>query len=332
MNKPLKHDSLEVIRRQHGQSMLLFITDKCPVGCQHCSVDSRPDSPTIKDFSLFTEIVDWMKLQSRLEVIGISGGEPFVEKKGLIYAVEEFHKANKSIVIFTSGVWAKSLQTPKWIVSLLKKCNTIYLSTDAFHQDNITDACFMDAIKTIVNAGCWLVIQILKQDEIKPSYYHVQELLAKALGDHYTRFSEINLIKPLTNGRGKDIFPSVKQYYGRDLSSCSLVRNPMIRYDGQVSACCNEDVIMGKGPKQLRRYITSAKQITSAINDFQANPLLKSIGGVGIGALTLHPQFSDFTKQRFANNCTLCWRMLNRQTPSQPADKLLNLISVMEVS
>lgn len=332
MNKPLMHKSLEAIRRQYGRSMLLFITDKCPVGCRHCSVDSRLDSPTIKDFKLFTEIIDWMKSQAKFEVIGISGGEPFIEKKGLMYCVEKFHNENKSVVIFTSGVWGKSPRTPKWIVSVLKKCNTIYLSTDGFHEANITDTCFINAIKAIVDAGCWLVIQTLEQDDVGQSYRHVEQLLIKALGHHYGKFAEINLIKPLANGRGGNVFSLPKQHYGRDLGTCSLVRNPMIRYDGQISACCNEDVIMGKGPDQLRRHINSSKQISAAITDLQDNLLLKSIGGVGVGSLTHHPEFSDLANQRFANNCSLCWRMLKRQTLNQSSDRLLNLISMMEIS
>ena len=51
---------IEDIRNERGRSTLLFITDRCPVGCAHCSVDSRRDSPTITDFELFGEIVEWL--------------------------------------------------------------------------------------------------------------------------------------------------------------------------------------------------------------------------------------------------------------------------------
>ena len=98
---------IEEIRHTRGRSTLLFITDRCPVGCAHCSVDSRRDSATITDFALFSEILDWLCGQPELEVVGISGGEPFVERRGLTLAVEHLAGAGKRVVIYTSGLWGR---------------------------------------------------------------------------------------------------------------------------------------------------------------------------------------------------------------------------------
>ena len=81
----LTWQAIDDIRNERGRSTLLFITDRCPVGCAHCSVDSRRDSPTITDFELFGEIVEWLVAQDH-DVIGTSGGEPFVERRGLSLA------------------------------------------------------------------------------------------------------------------------------------------------------------------------------------------------------------------------------------------------------
>ena len=58
-------EEIEELRHDRGRSTLLFVTDRCPVGCAHCSVDSRRDSPTITDFELYGEILDWLCGQPR---------------------------------------------------------------------------------------------------------------------------------------------------------------------------------------------------------------------------------------------------------------------------
>src|SRR5690349_10321921 len=109
----LKLAEVERIRRSPGQSLLLFLTDRCPVGCQHCSVDSRPDSPSIEDFTLFEALLEGICNRPGLTTVGITGGEPFVERRGLVTAVEKFAAAGKQIVQYTSGVWANQT-IPEW--------------------------------------------------------------------------------------------------------------------------------------------------------------------------------------------------------------------------
>src|SRR2546421_2554616 len=100
----LSFADVEFARRTRGRSVLLFITDRCPVGCAHCSVDSRADSPSIADFALFGQIVDAICARPEVRVVGISGGEPFVERRGLTLAARKLFQASKDIVLYTSGV------------------------------------------------------------------------------------------------------------------------------------------------------------------------------------------------------------------------------------
>ena len=56
--KSLHFAEVENLRTIPRKSLLLFLTDKCPVGCSHCSVDSRINSPTITNGNLFKEILN----------------------------------------------------------------------------------------------------------------------------------------------------------------------------------------------------------------------------------------------------------------------------------
>ena len=326
--EPLTHGRLDHIRQQREKSILLFLTDRCPVGCAHCSVDSRADSPTIHDFDLFTEILGWIAGNPSLDVVAISGGEPFVEKRGLLQATETLRAAGKDLVIFTSGVWAKSDKSAEWIHKVLTRCRTVYLSTDGFHADQINDACFIRAAREIVEAGCWLVVQMIDESRVKT---HVQYLLEQALGNNYFSLCEINLTKPLANGRGREIFQPEAKHPGQSLGSCHLARNPMIRYDGRVTACCNESVLMGLGPKRLTQKAESAREITEAFSSFRNDPLIRAVGGVGVGALTHHPSYQRHAETDFCDSCDLCWRLMDQTDGPPRSDRLLNAIASIEV-
>ena len=52
---------VERLRSEPGRAALLFITDRCPVGCLHCSVDSKPNSPKITDRPLFESVIDGLE-------------------------------------------------------------------------------------------------------------------------------------------------------------------------------------------------------------------------------------------------------------------------------
>lgn len=320
----LTHEQIERIRSSRGRSILLFITDRCPVGCEHCSVDSRATSPMITDFERFERIVDWIAGQFALEVVGISGGEPFVERRGLTLATSRFVAAGKRLVVFTSGVWAVG-QVPRWIHDVLNRLDCVYLSTDAFHARAIADDCFVRASQTIVESGAWLVVQVVDQGGVASE--RAAGLLSRALGEQWGEVAEINVIAPLLNGRGASVFERLTRAEGHTFGPCSLVRSPMVRYDGTVTGCCNESVIMGQGPDRLVRRAEPAATTGDAVARFHSDPLLRVIGDVGLGVLTEHPRFSDLAHRRYSSNCELCWSILERMPAG--TDPLVDAIAAL---
>ena len=324
MTSRLRWHDIELIRTQRRRSTLLFITDRCPVECAHCSVDSRRDSPTITDYVLFEQIVDELCAQPELEVVGISGGEPFVEKRGLTLAVERLHAAGKRIVVYTSGHWAIQPEPPKWIASVLDKCETVFLSTDAFHAEKMPDERYVNAARAIAAAGAWIVVQVIDADGMRE---RAESLLRDAFGADVDDRCEVRPTFGLSAGRGADVFTITPRHRGRDFSPCTMVASPMIRYDGVVTGCCNETVIMGGGPKQLRVSRSSGRDVTAAVESFHADPMLRAIGSAGPGALTDHPRFADLADRKFSTVCDLCWTMLDRVADDIEPDPLIGAVS-----
>jgi hypothetical protein len=323
----LTHASIDEIRRTRGRSTLLFITDRCPVGCAHCSVDSRRDSPTITDFALFGEILDWICDEPQIEVVGISGGEAFVERRGLTLASRRFADAGKRQVVYTSGVWAGRPSPPRWIGEVLGRCSCVYLSTDAFHARQLGDDRYVRAAQAIAEAGAWIVVQVLGIERMREQ---AEALLREAFGEAFEAHAEIAITMPVTNGRGASVFARHARIAGHAFGPCSLATSPVVRYDGLVTGCCNESVIMDGGPQRLRRRASSASELADAIEGFRRDPLLEAIAGAGLGVLTEHPRYADLAGAHFGHNCELCWKMLERAPDPGAPEPLVEAINALE--
>jgi organic radical activating enzyme len=319
----------EVLRGRYrfGHAALLFLTDRCPVGCAHCSVDSRKDSPTIRDFALFEELVDAIAADEELDMVGISGGEPFVERRGLKIATDAFAAAGKDVVLYTSGVWARSKRVPGWVPDVVRNASTIFLSTDAYHADAIDDERYVRAARTIADCGVPIVVQVL---DIPEMVEQAERLLVHAFGADFEAHAEISLIEPLPYGRGERLFARPPLMHAGSIGPCALLAAPVVRYDGVVTACCNEQVIMGRGPNRLRRRCESGADLAATLVAMRDDPLLTVIGKVRAGAVVMHPRFADLASRRFHGICDLCWHLQDRE-PAPLGDRSDRLLTAMTV-
>ncbi|RSO03093.1 hypothetical protein DMH26_12615 [Streptomyces sp. WAC 05379] len=315
---------VEDARWGHGNSGLLFITDRCPVGCAHCSVDSRPDSPRITDFALFEDIVSGLAL-SQLSMVGISGGEPFVERRALQHAVRTLRAADKDVVVYTSGIWANTASPPNWVQQVIQQCGAIFLSTDSFHQAEISDERFMNAARAIATHGVPIFVQVVEVDGLAD---RTESLLTAALGPTWSTMAEIKMVEPLPYGRAEGMFTPAPRRRGSSFGTCPVAKAPVVRYDGVVTGCCNESVLLGGGPAWLRRKIGSALELAETLEDFRKSPLLQIIARVGVGELAHHPRAGDVGDREFHSICGACWLAVKRLA-DDPQDGLLTAMAAM---
>src|SRR6266446_9370893 len=265
--KRLKFAQVEEFRRGFLRSVLLFLTDRCPVGCSHCSVDSRPNSPSIDNFSEFDELVDAIAALTEVELVGISGGEPFVERRGLKTSVAKLRRANKLIVLYTSGIWA-TRGVPPWVEEILAETSAVFLSTDAFHSAKIGKEAFVRAARTVSAQGPGLIVQVVDQAAMVDD---ATNLLAAAFGQYWEEYAELHRVPPLPYGRGEGVFSRSSSTRGSQFGPCTALAAPVIRYDGVVTACCNEQIITGHGPDRLRRRVGS-DSLDAAMASITADP------------------------------------------------------------
>ncbi|MEV1008813.1 hypothetical protein [Streptomyces sp. NPDC049881] len=287
----LTHAEATRLREVPGATAVLFLTDRCPVGCAHCSVGSLPRSPTIGDWPLFGRLVAGLAALPSLRAVAVTGGEPFAERRGLRRAVGELGDAGKAVVVFTSGSWARRV-VPAWVREVLARVGTVYLSTDTFHAERpgMDDAAFARAADSVLAAGCRLVVQVLAEPGADAG---VRERWPDA---------DVSVVRPVRAGRGAGTFPAVRAYRPLDAyGPCGLLTAPTVRYDGVVTACCDEAVIMGAGPAPLRARVRDGAELAAALDGFRADPVLRLMGGVGPVGL------AGVVREEQRSVCGACW-------------------------
>ncbi|MET9250059.1 radical SAM protein [Nonomuraea sp. NPDC003709] len=317
----LRLADIERLRRTRGRTVLLYLTDRCPVGCAHCSVAALPAGPRITDHRLFADILAGICAEPGIEAVAISGGEPFAERRGLILAVDAFSDAGKDVVLFSSGHWASGPRCPRWITRVLERSSTVILSTDRFHQAAVDRRRFGRAVEHAARAGCHIVLQLLDEPGAVP---FAEGILRDTLGDDWSRRAEITLITPLRAGRGSGVFAIGRRHGVAELGACPLTASPTVRYDGVITGCCNESVITGGGPQGLRRRATGAAEVRAALAAFRDDPLLRAVGSVRPDDLVRLPPFAALARARYPDVCGLCWRL--HETAGDDGARLLTAL------
>lgn len=307
--RKLRLDAVLAERFTPGRSVLLFLTDRCPVGCGHCSVDSRRDSPSVSDHELLADLVTTICADQDLRTVGISGGEPFIERRGLSFAVNAISSAGKDPVIFTSGVWARTGPPPGWIQVVLAQASCVFLSTDAFHAAAIDQARFTSAARSVRAAQTPLVVQVI---DLPGEVDQATSLLTAAFGPGWAADAELSVIRPLPYGRAEGVFQLPGLIPADGLGRCSILAAPVVRYDGRVIACCNESVIMGRGPDRLRAACHSGAELAGVLAALRRDPLLNLLAGPGPAAVVRHPDYADLAAGAYRGICDFCWRAAER--------------------
>jgi hypothetical protein len=301
-------EDIELARRTPGRAALIFLTDRCPVGCAHCSVDSRPDGPRVHDLDALQAYVSGILAAPAIELVGITGGEPFTERRALPATVRQIVAAGRRAVVYTSGVWARPEGTPGWITQLLPQIATVVRGGARVHVVRRGRGRVGIALRCLGQAGTPVVIQVI-DDGSTPSEVRAAVDGVRAELPSARMAIKTTALLPYGRSEGSGDIPG----HGDHLA-CGLVHSPTLRYGGEVLACCNEQLVMGAGPGRLRRNATTAGEVTEAMSEFRQDPLLRAIGAVGPRALLDLPELAPLRTRRRRDLCSTCWAINDHVT------------------
>jgi hypothetical protein len=318
----LTWSEISALRGERWRAALLVLTDRCTVGCAHCSVDARADSARVTDFGLLEELVEGLCAERSFQAIGVTGGEPFSEARALSYVAERTNECGKPMVLYTSGVWAGGARHPAWVRQVLERTSCVVLGADRYHARRLPSDCTRSAVRAVADAGAWLVVQTIGGARERAE---AECLIADALGPDWTSRAEVNMTPALPYGRGSKVFAEsvTAPRTGRELGRCALVETPTVRFDGVVTACCDERVLAGAGPSGLRRRVRDRAELAEVLAQLRDDAYFRLLGRAGTPVLTRLPRFADLADEEFRQICGVCWRAVARLDALPEPDPML---------
>jgi hypothetical protein len=340
---------IDAIRGQWQRAVLLYLTDRCPVECAHCSVSALRDRPR-PDEALVGRLVDQLCDMPAIRMVGISGGEPFAERHLLHSAVGKLAGAGKELVLYTSGFWGRDDGTAApWILDVLRLASCVVLSTDGYHAARVPGPRYVAALRAAMTAGCWIAVQVLESAEEVAA---AERLLAEAFGAGWRDHAEIRATSFIARGRAarldrgtrldreaqSDQPPAGRP--GRSFGRCPLAGAPVVRHDGRLTACCNEDVVSGRGPAALHRtavhrtavhptaphQAAAGEDLRQPLAGLGSDPFLRVMNAAGPGVLTLLPRYRELGSRSYPDICALCWTLLDRGAGLDQAVESLGIV------
>jgi hypothetical protein len=132
-------------RWRPGQMMGVILTDRCPVGCNHCSVSALMENAGPDSNPDFAAHMAQLAALRDIEVVFITGGDPFVHLDELEDSVAALVAAGKRVVLHSAGYWGADPAIESRARAVLDRIDTLVLGVDLYHRIGVTDEALVGA-------------------------------------------------------------------------------------------------------------------------------------------------------------------------------------------
>lgn len=298
--------------RDHWQipfaTMGIFISPLCPVGCGHCAVNATlQDVPSQTD--LLIARVEQMSQTPGLVAVAITGGEPFFDLDLLDSLVQILNSAKKHVVVYSSGYWGEAQILP-CVDDVLEKIDGIVFGMDLYHRAYIPNEDLICALKRTAESGIWIAAQVISGVDGDAHLVYAQRIFRDAFGADWENQVTIVPTPPLPRGRARKL-KSFREYHPAPDEFCTSINGPTLLRDGTLVACCNEEVVLHKGPKSLR--VEDQDGFSQSLEELNMRDVLAHIRAfppsVLLSLAAEYLKLDDLLQPRWM--CEACWSFLD---------------------
>ena len=202
---------------------------------------------------------------------------------------------------------------------------------DLYHRESIPDETIIDAATDIFESSASLVFQVLVGDGNDSENALYTESLIRRIEDNLGRtFVHVEEIPFLSVGRAdQGIEKSKSGHVGNfSFAGCSLANGPVVRMDGEVSPCCNED-LMSKFNQSGSRF--TAKSIGEAVDDLTNDYALNMIRDVSPLALAEFFEANQKKPQRTICEACIFVRRAAEKLDCEERERIKNAAKVVQI-
>lgn len=129
----------------------LLITKQCTAQCKMCCFECSPKVQEKMPLAWIEDIINQAASIDKIETIGFSGGEPFLEYDSLLKEMKHAKAVGKKVICTSNGFWGTSYERALNIISEVQDAglDRLSLSVDQFHGEYVS----VGNIKNILQAS-----------------------------------------------------------------------------------------------------------------------------------------------------------------------------------
>jgi hypothetical protein len=251
-------DIAEATFRFH-HAVYVSLTEKCPIRCRHCFVESAPTREEQADVDAFTGWIEGVAATPGLRVAFFSGGEPFSHPLALRAALQACKRHGVCGIVCTSGFFGKSAVSTERLLDAFPEIECLYISTDPFHEEFVPLEWLRRVVQIAERRGILVGFQIVDDD---PQNSAFMRRFGEIVGFDVVPRDRIVIVPLAKQGRAERELTAVEEAQVRVSEKrgfeavpnhpCAWLATPWIREDGVVSACPNLGVFRAEShPLQL---------------------------------------------------------------------------------
>lgn len=239
----------EIAFRSHQFHRMVYIslTQKCPLRCRHCFVESGPDREEHADIEAYRRWIDGIIAKPDVEILLFSGGEPFNHSHALRYGLERCNAAARYSIVCSSAFWARTADSAARFLDKYPTFSCLWISTDTFHEEFVPLSYVRNAVEVANRRGIFPVIQVVDEGEASNAFL---VRLRDEVGADLIKDDQVYLVPLDSVGRARTelvALPnesrSTKPTWSNVRSSpCPWLGTPWLHEDGVLCACPNLEV------------------------------------------------------------------------------------------
>lgn len=250
-------------------SFAIHVTYTCPLACAHCCFSSNPQNKDRLDIPFILESIRGLKGLG-LNMIALTGGEPFLLGKHLEKVVADASTVCSTVRVVTSAHWATTdAITTKWLTGLKAAGLTeMSISWDDYHEEFVDFSNVRRAFSTGKKLGLTVAISIVQSATSRWTATRVRDELG------LTENSDDTVVESPLNltGRADKELRDAGLRRVRYVGPCPyVITGPTLSAKGKLLACCGviphtEELVIDSNP--------TLKSIPESIEKSQRSALL----------------------------------------------------------
>jgi hypothetical protein len=219
--------------------LLLVLTERCPLGCAHCSTMSTMDGRDLVADEV-RRFVGSFGPADRPEIVLMTGGEPLLRPGLVTELAVSARRAGARAAILTGGFFARGGRRPALVMAALGALDHVSVSVDRYHAGKLATADALSLVGDVIDLGIAASLHVTVTGDDDPYPAELAGQVRRRLGADLPML--VTAVRPLGRAAGW-VRGGEPGAASAGVSPCAMAAWPVVTADGTVVACCNQDTV-----------------------------------------------------------------------------------------